>query len=390
MRKDAIKAINGIFSDSKVTLVLDKDLQSVSIEDSSIAAYETLFSVLLVCDWGVRAWTMLEAIRGSRSIYVLCKQEKTISLKNLFQNIHQHGAVDLAVLLGSVQHLLPSSDSKSTKAVEEVGHLLSQRHASRAGDELIIWALLSSEKGVSNTPLGFWQGHKLVNTAFLVSNAPRIQGHPGYGWCPDTPYVRPQERFVDLGNNLKQYYTVRYPSYDGKGSSLARLIPYKGLFGKWLVRNIDSEEICRLYDEYEEQKSSVLWLDQDRENILHTRDFDPDIELFPRPDVARACAKIKELIVTFGHQVRLLRPLAEDGISLYKGGTDRGGDFNILVAICHLDSRQTIDFHGNSSSSRDSSEFDEIHKENGWQWDGVYEWEEEYLPAWKPEEILLI
>lgn len=388
LREEAIKAINGIFSSSKVTLVLDNDLQSVSIEDSSITAYETLFSVLLVCDWGVRAWTMLEAIRGSRSIHVLCKQEKTISLKNLFQNIHQHGAVDLAVLLGSVQHLLPSSDSESTKNVEEVGHLLSQRHASRVGDDLIIWALLSSEKEVSKTPLDFWQGHERVNTAFLVSNAPRIQGHPGHGWCPVSPYIRSQERFVDLGNNLKQYYTVRYPSYDGKGSFLSQLIPSKGLLGKWSVRDIDSEEICGFYDDCEEQKSSVLWLDQDREKILHTRDFNPDIELFPRPDVARACARIKELTTTLGHRVRLLRPLAEDGLSLYKGGTHRGGDFSLLVAICHLGSRQMA---GNSSSSRNFSDLDEIQRENGWQWDGVYEWEEEeYAPAWEPEEILLI
>jgi hypothetical protein len=243
---------------------------------------------------------------------------------------------------------------------------------------------------LSKTSLEIWQGHKRVNTAFLISNAPRIQGHPGYGWCPDTPYVRPQERFVDLGNNLKQYYTVRYPSYDGKGSFLSQLIPSQGLFGKWLSRNIDGEEICRICDEYEEQKSSVLWLDQDRENILHTRDFNPHIKLFPRPDVACACARIKELTITFGYRVRLLKPLAEDGISLYKGGTDRGEDFNSLVVICHLDCRKMADFDCNNSSSRNFSDLGEIHKENGWQWDGVYEWEEEYPPAWKSEEILLI
>ncbi|KAI4156953.1 MAG: hypothetical protein LQ342_008570, partial [Letrouitia transgressa] len=184
----------------------DCDLQSVGIDDSSIVAYETLFSVFLVCDWGVRAWTMLEAIRGSQSTHILCKREKTIALKTLFQEIHRYGAVDLAVLLGNIQHLLPSSNSKSTMDVEEVGHLLSQRHASRVDDEIIIWALLSSEQ-VPKNALDFWGGHEKLNTAFLVSSAPRIQGHLGYGWCPDTPYIRPQERFIDLGKNLKQYYT---------------------------------------------------------------------------------------------------------------------------------------------------------------------------------------
>lgn len=173
-----------------MTLVLDEDLQSVDIDKSSIAAYETLFSVLLVCDWGVRAWTMLEAIRGSESIHLLCKRGKTVSLKDLFQTVHKPGAINLAVLLGSVQHLLPSSDSKSAKEVEEVGHLLSQRHASRVNDEFAIWALLSDMK-VPKAPPEFWMGCQSINTAFLVSSAPRVPGLLGYGWCPDTPYIRP-------------------------------------------------------------------------------------------------------------------------------------------------------------------------------------------------------
>lgn len=389
LRREAIRAINGIFSTSKATVVLDKDVQSIGIEEPSIAAYETLFSVLLVCDWGVRAWTMLEAIRGSRSLHVLCKNEEMISLNFLFQYIHRHGAIELAVLLGSVQHLLPSSDSRSTLDVEEVGHLLSQRHASRVDDELIIWALLSSDSA-PKSPLGFWQERKTINTAFLVSSASRIQGRLGYGWCPITPYIRPQERFVSLEGELRQYYTVRYPSYDGRGSFAGKIIPSQGLLGKWLAREMDCEEICRVCDENEAERSTVLWLDQSRETILHTRDFDPDVRLFPRPDVAGACARIRELAVTSGYRVSLLRPLAEDGLNLYEGGTNRGEDFNLLTVVCYTTRRQSAASIYNENSG-DFPHVDKTYDQNsGWRWDGVYEWEDDSTYAWKPEEVLLI
>ena len=72
LRREAIMAINDIFRTSKVTVVSDRDLQSVKIIDGSMKELETVLSILLVCDWGVRGWTMLEAIRGSRSLHILC------------------------------------------------------------------------------------------------------------------------------------------------------------------------------------------------------------------------------------------------------------------------------------------------------------------------------
>ncbi len=84
LRTEAIKSINSIFRDSKVTLISDQDIQSVSIDNSSIEELETLLSVLLVCDWGVRAWTMLEAIRGNTSIQILCKDDNKIVLKESY------------------------------------------------------------------------------------------------------------------------------------------------------------------------------------------------------------------------------------------------------------------------------------------------------------------
>ena len=191
LRKEAIMTINDIFCDSKVTLISDKDLQSKSVSFKSIEDLETLLSILLVCDWGVRAWTMLEAIRGNESIHILCAGDQAIRLADLLRTIHDEGAVDLAVLLGSAQHLLPSADSGSAKPIEEVGHLLSQRHASRKNDEITIWGLLSKLKAPKNA-LQLWESSEYVSTAFLMSSAPRVEGSTGYAWAPTTPYIRPQ------------------------------------------------------------------------------------------------------------------------------------------------------------------------------------------------------
>jgi hypothetical protein len=88
----------------------------------TITEIETLIPVLLVCDWNVRAWTMLEAIRGSSSIFLLCKNEQVVNLRDILVTLHQHGAVDIAVLLGSTQHLIPHSDPRSAKPVEEASY----------------------------------------------------------------------------------------------------------------------------------------------------------------------------------------------------------------------------------------------------------------------------
>lgn len=67
-------------------------------------------------------------------------------------------------------------------------------------------------------------------------------------------------------------HSICYPSYDGRESYPAQLIPSKALPGKRWIRNIDSEDICHLDDESEEQRSPMLWLDQDQETILCTGD----------------------------------------------------------------------------------------------------------------------
>ena len=58
--------------------------------------------------------------------YILCKSDQSISLPDLLSKVHKHGAIDLAVLLRSAQHLLSSLNDEYTKTVEKAGYLLSQ------------------------------------------------------------------------------------------------------------------------------------------------------------------------------------------------------------------------------------------------------------------------
>ena len=364
--------INDIFRDSKVTIVSDQDLQSKAVTGLSTNDLETLFSILLACDWGVRAWTMLEAIRGNESIHILCADDQTIRLVDLLRRVHNDGAVDLAVLLGSAQHLLPSSDAGSARSVEETGYLLSQRHASRRNDEIVIWGLLSN-LSAPREALQLWQGHDRVNAGFLVSSAPRTKGFKGYGWAPETPYIRPQQRSVDLGDGLRQLYSIRFPSYDGRGSYAASITP-SGLLGKWFILELDEDAISNLCENCQDERSSTLWLDegQDLESSSPTTDKAPDTKFFPRPDFANACNILKACSSDPVTQVRILRPLDADGIGPYNGGNRRGEDFVMLIAICVC--IKPIGYCD--------------HEE--WQWQGVYEWIDDSHPDWRPEEMMII
>ena len=379
LRKEAIMAINGIFCDSKVTLISDKDLQSKDISIPSIEDLETLLSILLVCDWGVRAWTMLEAIRSDKSIHVLCAGDQTIRLVDLLRTIHDEGAVDLAVLLGSAQHLLPSADSGYAKPMEEVGHLLSQRHASRENDEIIIWGLLSNLKA-PKTALQLWGSSGQVSTAFLMSSAPRLRGITGYGWAPVTPYIRPQHREVQLIEGRMQVYTVRYPSYDGRGSYSAR-ITSRGLESMWLVHDLDREYISGLCGSCFEEMMPTQWTDRDVEEPPVDGEYDTDSKVFERPDYANACYTLKALSSAPGTKVRIIRPLTSNGTNPYVGNVARGENFTILVAVCFCTEPKDVDPNSNNPGYQVREE---------WQWKGVYEWIDDTHPDWTVGEMLIV
>jgi hypothetical protein len=64
----AITNINQVFADSKLTLICDKDLMAIDIEPLNVEVQESILATVLVCDWNVRAWTLLEALRDRRNL----------------------------------------------------------------------------------------------------------------------------------------------------------------------------------------------------------------------------------------------------------------------------------------------------------------------------------
>jgi len=348
LRMEAIGTINTVFATSKVVLISDADLETIDLSTSNIETLETLLSILLVCDWNVRAWTMLEAIRGRNNINILCGDNKMIPLTSLFHTILNQGAIDLAVLLGSAQHLLPS-DNVQKICIEDAGFLLNKRHTSRPADAVIIWGLLnnlSGEKSASN----IWKSQKGVRTGFLISSVSRLEIR-GYSWAPRAPYIRPQKRSVSLNSSTQkmQNYMVCYQSYDGQGSYFANnLMP--GLEGKWLVRDMTSKGLALYRDNFCYTTPLEFVHSTQLEFNLH---LDGDVNLYEQPDTGLACDIIERLLST-GYKVRTVRPLAECGTMPYMGGIRRGESYGMVAAIC---------------SVRPGGE--------KWKWEGVYQWLEE-------------
>ena len=161
---------------------------------------ETITGTLLVCDWNLRAWTFLEAFRGRENIYILCKENVTVPLKNTFDIVRRQGSIEIASLMLCRPHVLPSdakrlyrgrsSDDPFAKdflSIGTAGTLLSFREASRPGDDIAIWSLLLNDKVYQNAK-AFWKSRQgdILGTSFLVSSDPRLKKR-GLGWAPSSP-----------------------------------------------------------------------------------------------------------------------------------------------------------------------------------------------------------
>lgn len=366
LRKEAIQTINTVFTTSKVVLIIDKDIQSVDLSTPRMETLETLLSILLVSDWNMRAWTMLEAIRGRKNVHVLSKSGHLMSLHELFLKVLNEGAIDLGVLLGSAQHLLPSSNPNAPLSVEDAAFLLSQRHASRVTDEVVIWGLLSNLPG-DVSPLELWTSQPYIRTGFLMSSSPRIES-PGYHWAPQSPYVRPQRRTISLDNCLipglhQQHYMVCYQSYDGQGSYVATNSG-SGLEGKWLVLDVGLAMVAKYRDDYCDKMP--LAAGHSTQQDLNP-DLDPEMDVYAQPDTANAC-NLVEILLSANNRVRIIRPLAICGTEPYRGGNSRGETYGMLAAVCA---------QGPSDKT--------------WEWKGVYQWLDENMNfSWRSESMVIV
>ena len=251
LRTECISNINKIFSQSAVTLVCDRDIMSIDITELTMNLRESILATVLVCDWNIRAWTLLEAMRGRNNIFLLCAGNQVLSLKKTLEAVCERGRIDLAILFLSAQHLLPAEEindyniglgSMSSREDElrqsgfislgEASILLSHRHATRDGDDIVIWSLLAHERAIKDV-MELWKSQvgSIIRTGFLMSSAPRIQGQTGWSWAPSSPTLHLSPS-TDLNQNT-------YLAYDGE-SSQGGLITSEGLQATWLVYEFHS------------------------------------------------------------------------------------------------------------------------------------------------------
>ena len=209
-----------------------------------------VLATLLVCDWNVRAWTSLEAMRGRGNTHVLCKNQKILSIKDTIQKILFCGRIDLIILFLTSHHLLPgdpfysssrdesrgNSQWKATdgSVVEDVTCHLNHRYASRQGDEMVIWSLLCGTQ-IYDSAEAIWKARigLVLHTGFLLSSAPRLQDCLGFRWAPSRPTIQPYSA-VDDSSGMKLY-----PATDGSGSMIGR-ITRCGFEANWLICEWDA------------------------------------------------------------------------------------------------------------------------------------------------------
>lgn len=354
-RKEAISYINRIFADSKVVLVCDKDLMGIDISNikHDVRLLESVLATFLVCDWNVRAWTLLEAVRGNHAIHLLCSSNRIISLREALIRVHREGSIDLAILFLAMRHLLPAStdgfrNNSSRKSVEEAGNLLSHRHATRDGDDIVIWSLLSDIR-VFYAAEVMWKGKikRRVNTGYLMTRMPRLQGVPGFSWAPCSPYVRQQGAIS--GNQPESHFF----SFGGEGSE-SGTITARGLRADWLVYAVDKDQ-AQLY---QDAPVTAKFLDDDGSHSL---------KILSAHRVLNPCWREAVLLLESHRWVILIQPLSSNRAEPYHATRNRGETHGPLLAICTSDD------------------------EERWQWKGVYEWSRSVpLPGFTTEEILLV
>ncbi|KAI4265066.1 MAG: hypothetical protein L6R38_009674, partial [Xanthoria sp. 2 TBL-2021] len=226
---------------------------TIDVSNPTTETYEAILATLLVCDWGIRAWTLLEAMRGRFGLYILCRDNCVVHLEHVLKCVTREGRIDLITLFLGRSYLFPPMDltdfeifgvniageneSKTAKGFLSIGEaaaLLSHRHATQAGDDLFIWSLMIDDFE-NESPVEMWkrQVGKKIPTGFLISSAQRVQGYRGLGWAPYLPVVLPQTKQSNANGRS-------YPAYDG-GETSRGTIDREGLRAKWLVYEISDD-----------------------------------------------------------------------------------------------------------------------------------------------------
>jgi len=341
LRAEAIACINEVFAHSRATLICDRDLMEINIDDSvnKVKIYETIITVLLVCDWNLRAWTFLESMRGRGRIHVLCNNEKTVSLQDVLKLVHQSGHIDITVLAFTSEHLLPWRDMSDSSipgydpdllplSISQATSLLVNRHASRPGDDVVIWTLLAGKHPFSDS-VDFWKEKwrnlEEIQTGFLMSDLPRLSNVPGLRWAPSQPCLANSIRRFPSGTSYPTPpSSVSQQIYDGANSRYGFIYHGGALEAVWFT--------------YEFTITSR----PSNAHLLDACDTETKIGLV-----------LYDIATTFGllhNRTRLLSPAAHYPVSENFTELYQGKDGGPLIAVVSH------------------------HRNQAWKWKGLYEW----------------
>lgn len=353
LRWECISQITHVFATSAKTLICDRDIMTIDISTHSIASYESLLASLLVCDWGVRAWTLLEAIRGRLGLWVLCQNNMAVSVMDVLKSVHARGRIDIATLfLGRAYLFPPQKHDEDTErelfgelyeppekggmedgflSIGEAAAMLSHRHATRDGDDLLIWSLLIGDLE-DESPVEMWkrQVGKKIPTGSLISSAQRVQGHRGLGWAPYKPTISQNLHPSAMASKA-------YPGFDGCGTRDG-VITKDGLHALWLTHQFPVDS----------------WL-------TGPVSVEMEVPVSSRPQIA----EIVDFYLCGYKWGILLQAIAVPGP--WNTPARYHGALGIVVVVC--------------------GSTDKV----AWEWKGIYEWDISHpLPAFTFQELLLV
>ncbi|KAM0272885.1 hypothetical protein ACHAQH_008513 [Verticillium albo-atrum] len=177
LRREAIRYINDIFYYSKCVLVCDKDIMDFDASNLTTERQESIIAAVLFCDWNIRAWTMLEALKGRGHISILCKDNRIIKFGDVLRHVCDYGRIDLAIFTLLLPHTIPWRKEGMQKLkgdafandinLEIVGSWLSHRPASRQFDDVVIWSLcLGQHSQRARLPDQLWEKQTQCSKAF--------------------------------------------------------------------------------------------------------------------------------------------------------------------------------------------------------------------------------